>query len=183
MLDVRGWGYLTGQGQALALSADSAIAAQEATAEWVVSALNAAWARDQSPQHDTLAACPATEPHGYAITADWSAKMLPLDEDVAPRAGCLAVRPSDTRVVTTAQLIRWIELADLGSVATPINEIRAIIGTATPAPSDKIAEAARVPEVAVVISVLRSIKKTWVLPSADQLAMAAALAPFAGKGE
>ena len=143
MLDVRGWGYLTGQGQALALSADSAIAAQEATAEWVVSALNAAWARDQSPQHDTLAACPATEPHGYAITADWSAKMLPLDEDVAPRAGCLAVRPSDTRVVTTAQLIRWIELADLGSVATPINEIRAIIGTATPAPSDKIADAAR----------------------------------------
>lgn len=47
MLDMRGWGYLTGQGQALALPADEAIDAQNATAQWVVDALNAAWERDQ----------------------------------------------------------------------------------------------------------------------------------------
>lgn len=47
MLDVRSWGYLTGQGRALALSPTDAIDAQRATAHWVVDALNVAWQRDQ----------------------------------------------------------------------------------------------------------------------------------------
>lgn len=41
--DIRGWGYLTGQGEALALSERDAIAAQEKTAQWIVDAMNAAW--------------------------------------------------------------------------------------------------------------------------------------------
>lgn len=43
--DMRGWGYLTGQGQALALSYDEAYAAQIATAEWIVDAMNEKLAR------------------------------------------------------------------------------------------------------------------------------------------
>lgn len=45
LLDVRGWGYLTGRGTALALPDDVAMRAQKETAEWVVEALNAAWNR------------------------------------------------------------------------------------------------------------------------------------------
>lgn len=43
--DMRGWGYLTGQGRALALSSDDAIEAQRKTAEWIVAAMNDAWNR------------------------------------------------------------------------------------------------------------------------------------------
>lgn len=66
---------------------------------------------------------------------------------------------ADTRVVTVAQLERWREewaqtltLAQRGGGhglafdddRRALDEIRTIIGTATPAPSDKIAEAARI---------------------------------------
>ncbi len=40
--DIRGWGYLTGQGRALALTADEAIEAQRRTAEFIAKAMNAA---------------------------------------------------------------------------------------------------------------------------------------------
>jgi len=39
--DIRGWGYLTGQGQALAMSSDEAVDAQRKTAEFIVAAMNA----------------------------------------------------------------------------------------------------------------------------------------------
>lgn len=45
MLDVRGWGYLTGRGTALRLPDEVAIKAQRETAQWVVDAMNAAWNR------------------------------------------------------------------------------------------------------------------------------------------
>ena len=45
--DIRGWGYLTGHGQALALDGNTAFAAQKKTAEWIVAAMNAAWAEVQ----------------------------------------------------------------------------------------------------------------------------------------
>lgn len=40
--DIRGWGYLTGKGQALALSSDEAFEAQKKTADFIVAAMNAA---------------------------------------------------------------------------------------------------------------------------------------------
>ena len=45
--DIRGWGYLTGHGMALALNPATALAAQKRTAEWIVAAMNEAWDRDQ----------------------------------------------------------------------------------------------------------------------------------------
>jgi hypothetical protein len=39
--DMRGWGYLTGHGMALALSNDDAFNAQKDTANWIVAAMNA----------------------------------------------------------------------------------------------------------------------------------------------
>ena len=39
--DIRGWGYLTGHGMALALPSDDAFQAQKDTAEWIVAAMNA----------------------------------------------------------------------------------------------------------------------------------------------
>ena len=47
--DVRGWGYLTGRGQALALSSAEAIEAQRRTAEFIAAAMNAAMAARESP--------------------------------------------------------------------------------------------------------------------------------------
>lgn len=44
--DVRGWGYLTGRGQALALSPDAAIEAQERAAKFIVDAMNEKMIRD-----------------------------------------------------------------------------------------------------------------------------------------
>jgi hypothetical protein len=44
--DIRGWGYLTGRGQALALDADTAIEAQERAAQFIVEAMNEKMARD-----------------------------------------------------------------------------------------------------------------------------------------
>lgn len=57
--DMRGWGYLTGQGQALALSSADAIAAQRKTAEFIVKAMNMAsaaakalqWEKDNPTVH------------------------------------------------------------------------------------------------------------------------------------
>lgn len=40
LMDVRGWGYLTGHGIALGLSGDEAIEAQKKTARFVVDMLN-----------------------------------------------------------------------------------------------------------------------------------------------
>lgn len=48
--DIRGWGYLTGRGSALALSDNEAIAAQRKTAEFIAKLLNEA--------HNALAAPP-----------------------------------------------------------------------------------------------------------------------------
>lgn len=48
--DVRGWGYLTGRGQALALPAAEAFAAQQKTAEWIVAAMNEKMIRDDAEQ-------------------------------------------------------------------------------------------------------------------------------------
>ena len=47
VLDVRGWGYLTGRGTALALDGIVAIQAQAETAQWVVDAMNEKWAKDR----------------------------------------------------------------------------------------------------------------------------------------
>jgi|GEM_PF-4594183 len=44
--DIRGWGYLTGQGQALALDSSSAIKAQKKAAQFIVDAMNEKMARD-----------------------------------------------------------------------------------------------------------------------------------------
>lgn len=41
VLDVRGWGFLTGKGGGLAMGEDDAVKVQEAFEEWVVDALNA----------------------------------------------------------------------------------------------------------------------------------------------
>lgn len=47
--DIRGWGYLTGRGTALALDSDTAIAAQGKTARFVADAMNAAYAKLETP--------------------------------------------------------------------------------------------------------------------------------------
>ncbi len=52
--DIRGWGYLTGRGKALALSNKEAIEAQGKTAQFIADALNAAyeargWTFDDPP--------------------------------------------------------------------------------------------------------------------------------------
>ncbi len=52
--DIRGWGYLTGQGQALALSPEVALAAQEKTARFIVDAMNAAWEKLITPQQGAV---------------------------------------------------------------------------------------------------------------------------------
>jgi hypothetical protein len=44
--DIRGWGYLTGQGQALALPPSEAINAQKKAAQFIVDAMNEKMARD-----------------------------------------------------------------------------------------------------------------------------------------
>lgn len=41
VLDMRGWGYLTGHGQALALDAAKARAATDLAGEWIAAAMNA----------------------------------------------------------------------------------------------------------------------------------------------
>jgi len=48
MLDMRGWGFLTGQGQGLALPNEEAAKAQRETMQWVVDAMNEKWARDRA---------------------------------------------------------------------------------------------------------------------------------------
>ncbi len=40
VLDVRGWGYLTGRGGGLAMSEDDAVKVQDQFEEWVIAALN-----------------------------------------------------------------------------------------------------------------------------------------------
>lgn len=40
VLDVRGWGYLTGRGGGLAMSEDDAVKIQDQFEEWVIAALN-----------------------------------------------------------------------------------------------------------------------------------------------
>ena len=44
--DIRGWGYLTGGGHALALSSEEAIAAQMKTRQFIVDAMNEKMLRD-----------------------------------------------------------------------------------------------------------------------------------------
>jgi len=44
--DIRGWGYLTGNGQALALDSNIAIKAQTKAAQFIVDAMNEKMARD-----------------------------------------------------------------------------------------------------------------------------------------
>jgi hypothetical protein len=46
VLDVRGWGYLTGKGQALDLPAREAMAAIVKTAEFIAKLLNEAYAKE-----------------------------------------------------------------------------------------------------------------------------------------
>ena len=66
---------------------------------------------------------------------------------IADKVEALAARPApqpaaDTRVVSLEDLKNWRDRC-AGALPKVADEIRAIIGTATPAPSDKIAEAAR----------------------------------------
>ena len=60
--DMRGWGYLTGHGMALALSNDDAFNAQKDTANWIVAAMNAyaqpAPVTVEEAARVLLAACP-----------------------------------------------------------------------------------------------------------------------------
>ena len=44
--DVRGWGYLTGQGRALALDHDTAYEAQKRTGQFIIDAINEKLVRD-----------------------------------------------------------------------------------------------------------------------------------------
>ena len=44
--DIRGWGYLTGRGRALALDDDTAFEAQKLAAQFIVDAMNEKMARD-----------------------------------------------------------------------------------------------------------------------------------------
>lgn len=44
--DIRGWGYLTGRGQALALDFINAVAAQNKTMQFIADAMNEKMARD-----------------------------------------------------------------------------------------------------------------------------------------
>ena len=105
--------------------------------------------------HDALAT-PATEPQGYVEGMREAARIV--DERYA--AGemgnpghhiiqALAARPApqpaaDTRVVTDAMIVKiWGLAQQYDPDEMFIELVRAIIGTATPSPSDKIAEAAR----------------------------------------
>jgi len=45
-LDLRGWGFLTGKGQGLALSEGEASRSHIATRQWVIDALNEKWERE-----------------------------------------------------------------------------------------------------------------------------------------
>ena len=47
LLQIRGWGYLTGHGQALRLPEATARKAQTETAQWVCDAMNAKWEADK----------------------------------------------------------------------------------------------------------------------------------------
>ena len=105
--------------------------------------------------HDALAT-PATEPQGYVEGMREAARIV--DERYA--AGemgnpghhiiqALAARPApqpaaDTRVVTDAMIVKiWGLAQQYDPDEMFIELVRAIIGTATPSPSDKIAEAAQ----------------------------------------
>lgn len=46
MADIRGWGFLTGRGQALALTEIEAVKAQSETLDWIVEAMNEKWERE-----------------------------------------------------------------------------------------------------------------------------------------
>lgn len=48
--DIRGWGYLTGKGQALGLSSGEAVEAQKRTAQFIADAMNEKCERDGNPQ-------------------------------------------------------------------------------------------------------------------------------------
>jgi hypothetical protein len=63
---------------------------------------------------------------GLEAALRWHATDTSSQGDKARAA--LSARPIDTRVVTVGQLERWGVYAEDGLVATPIKEIRAIIG-------------------------------------------------------
>lgn len=87
---------------------------------------------------------PATEPQGYVEGLEAALRLIGKDTEYAPDEGvvpsnvakianrALAARPdqpaADTRVVTVAQLEQWA----LGLHGVAYDEIRAIIGNATP---------------------------------------------------
>jgi len=114
---------------------------------------------------DAALSTPATEPQGYvegyckgiddAVRRydvmsgpdTWDCYFMAKKSMLALKD--FAARPApqpaaDTRVVDRHDLVEWANvMADNGQNVIA-NDIRAIIGTATPAPSDKIAEAAQV---------------------------------------
>lgn len=142
---------------------------------------------------------PATEPQGYAAGLEAAIKWLQdagiagdgKDDPVSDCIRALVASPdqpaADTRVVTVALLDRVMKTTMSGIVR---NEIRAIIDTATPAPSDKIAEAARAlldaPDdvmTGFAIDVMRANRLRDGKRIGYQPAIIAALRALAGKGE
>ncbi len=81
--------------------------------------------------------CEAAEVGFNYADGDWADRLYRNNGNIA---AALSTPAADTRVVAVALLDRAMKTTMSGIVR---DEIRAIIDTATPAPSDKIAESAR----------------------------------------
>lgn len=80
--DIRGWGYLTGRGQALALTSDEAIAAQARAAQFIVDAMNEKLARDQASSPEVQALIAEARREGWNAAKE-SAAQLCWDKQVS----------------------------------------------------------------------------------------------------
>ena len=127
--------------------------------------------------YEALAARPAPQPAGDT-RGDCAAALA--------YASSLAETLHDKHY---SRSVSWKPMPDLLGLLTQIdNMVAGIIGTATATPSDKIAEAARVPEVARVVEAYKQLLKdltehggyTYEDDFVDDLA---ALRALAGKGE
>lgn len=80
--DIRGWGYLTGRGQALALHPDDAIEAQQRAAKFIVDAMNEKMIRDAAMQAQPTPPISPEEAQFNAVR--YHERFGPLDEKGNP---------------------------------------------------------------------------------------------------
>jgi hypothetical protein len=106
--DMRGWGYLTGHGMALALSNDDAFNAQKDTANWIVAAMNAY----AQPAPVTLEEAARVADLVSAVSAEIEARNLYLS--TAPdRGGTNGTKGQRKKNLENAQLVTLFALRAL----------------------------------------------------------------------